>query len=443
MHKGEGQTAVVWRGQQAAQGIIENIIEECTKRSAYLLELKKNLESTTSTHFIQWIDHLEIGGSLEFEEKLIDAGFIRESTTHHGCTFSHRGAKFPRISVVDEMYPFLGLALRVDSIADYCSVHSIHSWIDGAPGASYRKCCILRENGLFLFLVERKQNRVMEPSVLPGNLLVEQILLKEKWQMRPRIAHDEIEELDYLRHAILVGEEMAASLGENEAAHIFFHGEQLTFQVKNRAFEIQKMRQDSFGLGMQNVSHMTLRSSRRHFTQALRLMEVLGFSLREKFFKGNGFGIGTFVLEQQESGLVVLLEVDISHEEVHASSIHKPFLEWAQLGEVGLWCALHGESLLQGGPHNIGIECAPPAMESDLKNWGVSCMTLPTMEHCLHESCTVGEIWKVAPFRLHNLIKRNLMSEDKAQQILALGFEGSHLTLLYRESGYKGFYPAL
>jgi hypothetical protein len=61
------------------------------------------------------------------------------------------------------------------------------------------------------------------------------------------------------------------------------------------------------------------------------------------------------VLEQPTAGIVIFADVDLSPDELLIDFAHDPLPERAELGTVGLWCALHGESFLEAGMHHL--EC--------------------------------------------------------------------------------------
>ena len=55
----------------------------------------------------------------------------------------------------------------------------------------------------------------------------------------------------------------------------------------------------------------------------------------------------------------------------------------------------------------------------------------------LFRSC--GEQWAVDPGRIERLRNSGLITDDQAKQFLAHGALGSHLEILQRSDGYKGF----
>ena len=57
----------------------------------------------------------------------------------------------------------------------------------------------------------------------------------------------------------------------------------------------------------------------------------------------------------------------------------------------------------------------------------------------LKQAFTQGEIWTVAPANIDALIQENLITNEQADEFRNEGALGSHLEILERNDGYKGF----
>src|SRR5690606_17965742 len=119
-----------------------------------------------------------------------------------------------------------------------------------------------------------------------------------------------------------------------------FEVERDYWQRRNRAGQLQKARQDRFGLGWANHDHHTFRSSRACFKPLMDILYAFGFVKRERFHAGHEAGWGAQVLEQPGCGLVVFADVDLSPEELAVDFSSEPLPAWNRVGTVGLWCGL-------------------------------------------------------------------------------------------------------
>ena len=57
----------------------------------------------------------------------------------------------------------------------------------------------------------------------------------------------------------------------------------------------------------------------------------------------------------------------------------------------------------------------------------------------LRQAFTRGEYWAVNPTRIERLRSAGRITDDQARQFLEHGALGSHLEILQRDDGYKGF----
>lgn len=172
-----------------------------------------------------------------------------------------------------------------------------------------------------------------------------------------------------------------------------------------RAGKIQKARQDTLGLGWENHDHHTFQSSRSAFKDLIRILETLGFRSRERFYAGANAGWGAKVMDQPECGLTVFADVDLGPDEVRGDFAHEPLPARPELGTVGLWCALHGESILRAGLHHLAARLDFEAAGEGLAHWGIR--TMPPFSNFPHlkQEFTQGELWMVSAHclrRLHN-----------------------------------------
>lgn len=258
----------------------------------------------------------------------------------------------------------------------------------------------------------------------------------EQWQLIPRGLADE--EQAFLA-IFATADSLVKSFGQDMAAHIVCEGERRYWVSRNYAARIQKMRQDILGMGWSNHDHHTFRSSRKHFTRLVELFSRLGFTKRERFYAGKEAGWGAQVMENSTAGLSLFLDVDLAPEEVSLDFSTQQLEELDQLGTVGLWCALHGDSILKAGMHHLAVDCLFGDLILDVQKYGVAFMAPFSDFDYLKQSFSKGEIWEVDPLRVQNILDQKRITQEKAEQFLRKGVLGSHLENIQRRDGYKGF----
>ena len=192
-------------------------------------------------------------------------------------------------------------------------------------------------------------------------------------------------------------------------------------------------------MGWANHDHHTYRSSREYFAELISVLEKLGFECRERFYAGAEAGWGAQVLEQPRCGLVVFADVDLNEEELAGDFAHHGLEKQDKLGTVGLWCALHGEAFLRAGMHHLECQFDYQQARQQLDSEGIQSMDPFTDFEFLKQCFTQPEVWQVEESRIEKLLSESKISPDEAEDFRRGGAVGSHLEILERNDGYKGF----
>jgi hypothetical protein len=425
-----------WKCHPQAEKLLLKTVEDFSNRNPFIAHLQQELIRQTSTRLFDWIDHLRLSYSNLFEDELLATGYIIESASTHYRIYHHPGAQFPAVVLDDANGTKEGIALSVETIADFLMVRGLKKEIEGSLLSGYRKCEVSNQQNVVLWVVERRGVRTFEPMITDAKEIEQYLKAKEKWQTRTRGLDNEKESM---REALDLAEELAESLGPNRAAWVVLECERAYWQARNHAGQLQKNRQDRLGMGWANHDHHTFRSSRNNFTALVRLFEILGFHCRERFYAGEEAGWGAQVMENPQTRLVLFLDVDLSPEEIGVDFAHQPLPALSKLGTIGLWCALHGESILKAGMHHLEAQFMFDELANDLAGLGVGMMDPFSSFPFLKQAFTAGEPWHVEPQRIELLLKKGLITKEQAEKFHLYGAVGSHLENLQRREGYKGF----
>lgn len=425
-----------WKTHPKAERFVEEILEKCCENNPFISQLSEDLKMHTSSRLFDWVDHVAIGYSEQTENYLQEIGYVSEQAAPNYRVYRHPGAQLPSILVHDHDLPIAGCAVKMDSIADFLMARGMSGHIEGSLLSSYRRCCVSVDNETTLWVVERRGSRTMEPSHLPDEHVAKYMHAAEIWMTRPRPLDNQDEAM---KRAIQIAEKMVETMGQDMAAWIVLECERKYWQMRNHAGHIQKGRQDRFGMGWANHDHHTFRSSRALFTQLVRLFEILGFKCRERFYAGEEAGWGAQVMENSTAGLVLFLDVDLLPHEIAADFAHHPLPESEHLGTIGLWCALHGDSILQSSMHHLEAQFQFDELKENLEKLGVGMMEPFSNFSYLKQAFTAGEIWRVQPHRIDSLLKAGKITQEQADKFHHYGAVGSHMENLQRREGYKGF----
>lgn len=433
-----------WEVQPAAAQLLQRRVDELRGRSAWLRQLSELLLARSGTRLFDWIDTVHV--PVEAAGDLTAAGFSDEDPQAIADRWHHPGAQLPWVVADGEDR----LVLRVDSVVDFLRAHAFQQTADpqfrlepdaacwGAPSASRRGAEVSRDGGVSVVVLERHGDQGPAASDPPATVLDPNLLAHhgERLRLRRRNYDDP---LTGIEQTIELVEFVVADLGTDAACDLFFQTEREYWQLRNDAAARQYRNQNQLGFGWANHDHHTYRSSRRCFAPLIRLLETLGMQCRERFYAGADAGWGAQVLEQPAARIVVFADVDMSADEVLGDFAHEGLADTDRRGTVGLWCHLHGEAVLQAGMHHLECQFDFAAARQLLEAQGAASLEPFSNFDYLKQSFTRGQVWPVDPHRVREAERRGWINAEQAHRFLEQGVTGSHLEVLERNDGYKGF----
>lgn len=427
-----------WQPQPAAQRLVNDLVGEFLSACPGAAALAQKMKSGTGTRFIDWIDHIEAPRTDGLLARLAETGFERHPQEGAAECYVNEGGMFPHILVRDAAAGITRIGIKVEFVADFLAAWQLGGTkLEGEPFSQFRRALAFSGNRAELWVVERHGYRgyaVQKPDHAKAIQAQKHL---EALRARRRDWETDEQGFDHV-HALV--DAAVRDLGRDWACDVFFAAERDYWQRRNRAARVQKARQDTLGLGWANHDHHTYRCSRRHFTKIISLWEKLGLFCRERFYAGAEAGWGAQVMEQPVTGIITFNDVDLSPDELLGDFAHEPMTERGQLGTVGLWCALHGEAVLQAGMHHLEAMFDWFALKDQLEAEGnVKTMDPFTTFPYLRQAFTEGERWPVAEKRIAALQQSGKITAEQARQFREHGAIGSHLENLERNDGFKGF----
>lgn len=428
-------TAHTWSPQPAPAKWVQGVLDDAVQKNSFLAMLRRQMFEQSGTRLADWIDHFALPVDDEALNALSRVGYQPDTTVPKVRAWKHSLGLFPRVRI--HVGKTRQIYLKVEAVADFLAAHNLSNVsIQGASLASVRRARVAHENGVEVWVLERHGSLAFEPAldkVVPLDAIAKH---SEAMQLRQR---DFDNSADGFALASRLADAAITELGRDRTCDLFFAAERDYWQRRNRAGRKQRARQEALGLGWANHDHHTYRSSRAQFTRLIAFLEKLGFQLRERFYAGREAGWGAQVIEHPVTGVTIFADVDLSPEEVSQDFSHEPLPPREELGTVGLWCELHGEAFLQAGMHHLECQFDFNATRDQLDEAGILTMSPFTDFPYLRQAFTKGEIWPVNPQRVARLLASKQITPEQAEQFLSNGAIGSHLEILQRNDGYKGF----
>lgn len=416
-----------WTTHPEAEAIVHRSLQEAIDRSADVAMLASRLESETSTILTDWVDHVADGFDLA---ELRAAGYA--PTGLPGDVWRHPGAQLPALVPAASTT----VAVRVDDAAAFAQAQRATGPVEGSPLSELRRVEVSNGGGVRLVGVERRSwSAGIRPTSIAAADLAIAVEARDLWLRRDR----HLPPAGGMAAAVAIAAEMVGMVGPDLATSYTMEGERGYWQRRNRAAQVQHARQERLGMGWGNQDHHTFRSSRRAFTDLMAVFTTLGFAARERFYAGDEAGWGAQVQEQPGAGIVVFADVDLDPNEHDLDFAATPLEPSDRMSTVGLWCELHGESLLSAGMHHLEGQFDFDRLRGDLGLAGIGFMTpFSDMPH-LRQCFTQAEMWPVDPARVGRLVSAGHVDAATAEAFIRDGAPGSHLENLARGGGFKGF----
>lgn len=431
-----------WSKHPEATEVVVAALKDALDASAWLQKFRADLYEHTGTRLLDWIDRIVVKKE---PQTLHNLGFapvrVPSDAPDSPPLWRHQLAKLPDVishTSLSESAPCV-LALKVESVVDFLVAHQADDTecpIIGEPGAAMRRVLFRVSGGWEIWVVERHGGWHWNPISPPDLSVVAEIA--EGYLLRPRKFDEDEQGFDLLEERV---QQAISQVGVARSCDEFFAAERAFWQSRNQAGRLQYMRQQRFGLGWANHDHHTYRSSRHCFYRLIRVLELLGLQCRERFYAGREAGWGAQVMEQPDTGVVVFADVDLAPDEIVRDFAHDPLPARERLGTVGLWCVLHGEAILQAGMHHLECQFDFEAARAQLTALGSSSMNPFTDLPHLRQSFTVGERWSICEKRIGRALEKGWITSEQADKFRREGAIGSHLEILQRNDGFKGFNP--
>lgn len=427
--------AFTWQTQPRAWALVRELVADFLSRCPAAADLAGRMADQTGTRFVDWVDSITLPSRDGRVPRLAEVGYAEQGREAGMAVHTHSGGIFPPLLVGE--CAGLEVAIKADSVADFAAAHRLEARIEGPPLGLLRRMEVAASGAARLTVVERHGYRGYAVPEFDAREAIARLSHLEAFRRRRREFDDEAAGIAHLAGLI---DAALADLHTAAVCDLFFAAEREYWMNRNHAAQVQYARQQRLGLGWANHDHHTFRSSREHFSRLIGLWEKLGFAPRERFYAGAEAGWGAQVMEQPVAGIVTFNDVDLSPDELMGDFAHEPLPRRDALGTIGLWCGLHGDSILQAGMHHLECQFDFDALRAQLEREHAVKMMKPFTDFPhLRQAFTEGQRWPVAEPRIRRLLDAGLITAEQARQFREQGAIGSHLENLERNDGFKGF----
>jgi hypothetical protein len=416
-----------WQPKPEAEAVLAAMLADGLADNPAAQAFAARLLTNTAIRLRDIIDHIELADRTEIE-RFERAGWLAEADGIR----RNRDGMFPPIVTGQKRVVWL----RVEHVERFLAAQAASAVIEGRPENPLRRALALPGAATSFGVVERNGHGGFDvPEVSDAQLRLARIH-GNAFRVRRR-EFDTVEA--GLAHTEALVDAAVADLGPHWACDLWLKAERAFWVGRCASGRFQQERQHAAGVGWCNIDHHTYDSSRRHFRYTIRILEKLGYELREMLYAGELAGWGSQVLEQPVIGSTIFADVDLAPEELTIDFAHEVLPDLDRHRRAGLLSELLGESILEAGLNHVAGLYDQTALRAQLTATGVSFMTpFSDFDH-LYQELTCGDLAPVDPRRVDALEAAGHIGSDEAEKLRLEGSIVTHLENIERNDGYKGF----
>ncbi len=421
-----------WTPQPAAERALNMVLRDLLKRLPELDRWRQAVLDGCGVRLRDIIDHLRL--PREAAEGLAANGWRHDPAIAGGEVWVNAAGWFPDVVIGEGPAE---IWFRVESADAFARANGITNVVEGREHGPVRRVGAFAAPGALAGAIARNGHvgYDWEPAITDAQLRAARVHAQAFRARRrqfdggpPGLAHTEA-----------LVDAAVADLGQHWACDIWLAAERDYWMLRSPAGRLQKARQDVFGLGWNNIDHHTYDGSRAHFAGTIRILEKLGYELREMLYAGDMAGWGSQVLEQPVLRSTIFADVDLAPNELDIDFAHAPLPPLPKLRRAGILSVLHGESILECGLNHVAALYDQRALRGQLEREGLRMMNPFSNFPFLYQELTTGDWAAVDPARVDALEASGDLTAAEAEDIRLNGYIATHLENIERNDGYKGF----
>lgn len=406
-----------------AETVLRATLDEACDRSASLARFREAIAAQAAVRLQDVIDTIawphDPSAIWRSGWRQGEAGFWR-----------HESGRMPDVI----LQPKASVAIAVERLDRALPSLGFAGPIRGAPFGPLRQAIVEGGPDVEVILVERNGGRGLQVPVVGERKLRRARLHQQTFRTRRRQFRAPENGVEHVERLVDVA---VADLGADWACGLFLRAEREYWSANCASGALQQHRQEKAGVGWANIDHYAYCVSREVLPATIRTFNKLGFTSLCGLFDGDH--VGGLVLEQPALRVCVVLEFD----DEGASPAGQPGelapLTWRY--QAGLWAAMHGESLLDGGARYIAARCDRDALARQLAGEGLELETEYDTRYGLKQTIARAPRRAVRQRRVDDLEQGGFLLSLAAEEYRLNGARAAHFRGIERMPGFHGFAP--
>jgi hypothetical protein len=417
----------VWERQPSSEAALSETLARALKACPTAEVFAQKLLEACAIRLRDIVDFIELPDS--DARSFSDAGWVTEADG----VMRNQDGMFPPIAT---RTAGVRVWLRVEAVEVFQAAHGVFAPIAGPAFASGRRALAFEGPGVAFGVIERNGYAGFDvPHDDAQTIRAARISLQRFRARRRQFASVE----EGLAHTEALVDEAVGGVGAHWACALWLAAEREFWMQRCAAGRVAKVRQDRAGVGWCNIDHHTYDGSRAHFRDTVRILEKLGYQLREMLYAGELAGWGSQVLEQPVIGSTIFADVDLAPEELQIDFAHDLLPPLDRHRRAGVLSALLGESILEAGLNHVAGLYDQTRFRALMAAEGVSMMAPFTRFGHLYQELSLGDWAAVDPARIDALEVGGHIGAEESEQLRLKGSILSHLENIERNDGFKGF----
>jgi hypothetical protein len=417
-----------WSPEPEAEAIVSRLLNDVLQACPDAVAYKNRLHELCGVRLRDLLDHITFDDEA-FVPEIEKCGWTRYSKD----VWRNDNGLFPDFV---KNGPERKIAFRCESVEQFLKANGLDCVIEGKRFSSMRQARVFAGESVTFWAVERTGHTGYDVPEASDEQVRNACVHYQTFLSRRREFDGEEAGFDYTDKLI---DAAVADLGKHWTCALFGRADREHWMMHCEAGRYQKARQDAVGIGWSNLDHVAYDASRKWFDRTIAILEKLGYECRELFYAGADAGWGSQVLEQPVLRSTIFADVDLAPEELNIDFAHMKLPELPEHRRAGMWCAMHGESVLQGGINHVAGLFDQRALRHQLGEAGIGMMEPFSQFDHLYQELTEGEWRAVDPKIIDRLEAQGHMTHEAAENFRMFGAIGNHLENIERNDGYKGF----
>lgn len=418
----------LWAREPESEKALDDLLAEALSENPSAAAFAQRLLRETAIRLRDIVDHVMIA------DPGVIAGFERLGwRPAEPGVWRNASGLFPPVVQSERQ----AVWLRVEEIETFLAANGLDTPVEGPAGNPLRRSLALPGGaGTDFGVVERSGHPGFD---VPDTGEAQRRLARIHFNAF-RVRRREFDTVEAgLAHTEALVDAGIADLGPHWTCDLWLKAERDFWMKRCASGRFQKQRQDAVGVGWCNIDHHTYDSSRRHFRHTVRILEKLGYELREMLYAGELAGWGSQVLEQPVIGSTIFADVDLAPEELTIDFAHETLPDLPRHRRAGLLSELLGESILEAGLNHVAGLYDNAALRGQLSAHGITFMKPFSDFVHLYQELTCGDMAPVDPRRVDMLEAAGHIGAEEAEKLRLEGSIVTHLENIERNDGFKGF----